>query len=389
MPRKKEGRAAQGAGTIRKRSDGRWEARYTAGRDPGTGKQIQKSIYGKTQGEVRKKLAAITVGLDEGTYQDPKKMTVAAWLEIWQADYLGGVQVQTVTAYRSITKNHLIPAFGAVLLQKLQPHQVQRFYNNLAVDHAPKTVRNIYGVLHRALEKAVDLKYIKTNPADADLCILPKKQKYEIHPLDHDQIPVFLEAAADDPYRDLYALDLFTGLRSSELVGLTWDCIDFQKGTIYIHRQLLCLKGGYAWGLPKHGKKRTLSPASLVMDHLHTIRTKQLEARLAAGTVWMNDEDFVFTNARGGHFIQETVRKHFKAIAKTMDLPDLRLHDLRHSYAVASLEAGDDIKTLSENLGHHSVAFTLDVYGHYTDSMRKKSSERMNDYISNTLDGKL
>ena len=86
MARKSNTRGAQGGGTIRQRKDGRWEARYTVGRDPGSGKQVQRSVYGATQQEVRKKLAQLTAALDAGTYKEPCKMTVGQWLDIWAAD---------------------------------------------------------------------------------------------------------------------------------------------------------------------------------------------------------------------------------------------------------------------------------------------------------------
>ena len=114
MPRKSNTRAAQGAGTIRQRKDGRWEARYTVGRDPGTGKQVQRSVYGATQQEVRKKLAQLTAALDAGTYKEPCKMTVGQWLDIWSADYLGGVKPFTVRSYSELLCFLLIGAVGCV-----------------------------------------------------------------------------------------------------------------------------------------------------------------------------------------------------------------------------------------------------------------------------------
>ncbi|MGL4547138.1 tyrosine-type recombinase/integrase [Eubacterium aggregans] len=383
MPRKKEGRAAQGAGTIRQRANGSWEARYTLGRDPATGKQIQKSVYGKSQAEMRCKLAQITVEIDGGTYQDPSRLKVGEWLDIWEKEYLVNLQPTTRRAYERNIENHLIPKLGGVDLQKLKPHQVQMFYNKLGDSLAPKTIRNIHGILHKAMAQAVTLGYIRTNPAEG--YTLPKKEKYEIHPLDQEQIPAFLEAARGDNFYSLYVVDLFTGLRLSEIIGLTWDCIDFEAGTIYVRRQLHKLVGTYQWGPPKHGKKCTIAPATSVMAILKDVRTGQLEERLAAGSAWQNEDGFVFTNPLGIHYAHATVREYYKRIVNTIGLPELRFHNLCHSYAVASIQAGDDIKTVQENLGHHSAAFTLDTYAHVTDAMHKNSSERMNDFITQTL----
>lgn len=127
-------KAASGTGTIRKKTVTRsgkeytyWEARYTAGRDPGTGKQIQRSITGKTQKEVAQKLKAATASIDQGTYTAPSKMTVGQWLDIWTADYLGGVKPYTVASYTSVARNHIKPALGAVKLEALNAHTIQGF----------------------------------------------------------------------------------------------------------------------------------------------------------------------------------------------------------------------------------------------------------------------
>ncbi len=167
-------RSPAGSGTIRQRADGRWEARYTAGRDPGTGRQVQKSVYGASQAEVLKKLQIIHVERESGTFTEPSKMTVSAWMDIWQADYLGAVKPSTKDNYATHTKNHIKPALGAVKLQKLNPHQIQGFYNSMMTGEdalTAKTVRNIHGILHKALEQAMKIGYIKSNPSKATLLI--------------------------------------------------------------------------------------------------------------------------------------------------------------------------------------------------------------------------
>ena len=163
MARRSNTRAAQGAGTIRQRKDGRWEARYTVGRDPGTGKQVQRSVYGATQQEVRKKLAQLTAALDVGTYKEPCKMTVGQWLDIWAAGYLGGVKPSTAFLYGEQIRLHIKPALGSVKLEALNAHTIQEFYNSLGAERegkrslSPKSIKNIHGVLHKALQQAVKL----------------------------------------------------------------------------------------------------------------------------------------------------------------------------------------------------------------------------------------
>ena len=183
MPRTKTmGRASNGGGSVRKvtvQKNGKtytyWQARYTEGFDPGTGKQIQKSITGKTQKEVAQKLRQVTTALDDGTYKAPSKLTVGEWLDIWTRDYLVSVKPRTADSYKTTVENYLRPSFGAMKLEAMKPQDVQRFYNSLQIKRgkkmplSAKSIRNIHGVLHKTLQQAVKLGHIRTNPAD--LCV--------------------------------------------------------------------------------------------------------------------------------------------------------------------------------------------------------------------------
>lgn len=172
-------------------------------------------------------------------------------------------------------------------------------------------------------------------------------------------------------------------MRRAELSGLKWDCVDFWKGTICIKRQWQKdpgKRGGFVLSSTKNGKPRIVKPAASVMEILHQERIRQGELRLKAGNLWQ-DDGFVFKNVLGAPLSPNTAYNHFKQIMASIGLPKTRMHDLRHTYAVASLANGDDIKTVQENLGHASAAFTLDRYGHVTDSMRQASSERMEQFF--------
>lgn len=384
-------RAAQGAGTIRKKTINRngqeytyWEARVTVGRDPGTGKQVQRSFTGKTQKEVREKMQAVAVALNESTYQEPAKMTVGEWLDIWESEYLESVNPRTRDSYRTVIRVHLKPAFGAVKLQNLQTHQIQKFYNGLQRGGlSPKSIKNFHGVLHKALQQAVELGYLRFNPSSA--CKLPRVERTEVTPLDNDAVKRFLQAVQGHKFESVYLVTLFTGMREGEVLGLTWDSIDFKTGTITISKQLQKERGGkgeYHLVSPKNGKSRRITPAATVMTILKKERIKQLENRMKSGSLWENSLNLVFTNEIGHNLSAQTVYLHFKKIAETIGRPDARFHDLRHSYAVAAIQSGDDIKTVQENLGHHTAAFTLDVYGHVTEQMKQDSADRMEAFIN-------
>ena len=229
MPRKKNTRAAQGAGNIRKKSVVRngkeytfWEARVTVGRDPGTGKQIRRSFSGKTQKEVREKLQAAAAAVNTGDYFEPSKMTVGQWLDTWAAEYLNSVKPRTVESYKANIKQHIKPAVGALRLSELTAVDVQRLYNNLTNKRtnkplSAKSKKNVHGTLHKALEKAVSLGYIRHNPADKP--DLPKVQKAEIKPLADDEMISFLDVVKGCEYEAVYVTTLFTGMREGGGAG--------------------------------------------------------------------------------------------------------------------------------------------------------------------------
>ena len=385
-------KGAKGGGTIRQRPDGRWEARYTFGIDPGTGKQIQKSVYGKTQKEVAQNLRQITAEIDAKTYVAPCKLSVAEWMAVWAQDYLVGIKASTAYLYKRTIELYIEPHLGHIRLDTLNAHTVQHFYNELAKpskpDAAPlsaKSIKNIHGVLHKALQQAVLLNYIRYNPTTA--CVLPKIVKKEIHPLTDQQTAQLLNLLKGSKYEIPLTVDLFTGLREGEPLGLMWDCVDFEKGTILVNKQLRRSqrKGGtYYFSPPKNNKSRTITPAPYVMKLLQAQRVQQARQRLMAGPAW-EDSGLVFTNEFGRYVSYRAIFDSFKRIVKRIGLPDARIHDLRHTYAVNCIRAGDDIKTVQSNLGHATAAFTLDVYGHFTDDMRSVSAQRMEGFITNVL----
>ena len=378
-------KGAKGGGTIRQRPDGRWEARYTLGIDPGTGKQIQKSVYGKTQKEVRQKLTAITAEIDEGTYMDVPRLKTADWLNTWVEEYIGNVKPATRKSYQDHVRLNIIPYVGAVPLSKLTAAMIQQMYNELQTDKglSPKTIKNVHGVLHRALEQAQKMGYIRNNPLTA--VTLPRIEKKQIKPLEDNELCAFLKEIRGDTYELVYFVTVFTGLRQGEVLGLTWDCVNFEKHTLLINKQHGKKKGTceYCFSSLKNDRSRLIEAADGVMDALkkQQIRQQRWAARLKDG--WENSDNLVFTTETGRYLCNQTVYLAFKKVMRRLHLDATRFHDLRHTYAVNSLKSGDDIKTVQENLGHQTAAFTLDVYAHATSSMKHESANRMDQYIHN------
>lgn len=378
---------ANGEGTIRKRSDGRWEGRYY---DPIADKQ--KSVYGKTQKEVREKLLNISKEISDGAYINVSDITVTEWFDIWLTQFIGNVKPLTKVSYETQCKGHIKQYIGNQKLKALTVQHIQNMYNSLSKGEdgraglSPKTIKNIHGVLHKSLEQAVKNGYIKHNPSEA--CVLPKVYRKEIHPLSEQDIQKFIIAIQDDRFKDVFLFALFTGMRQGEILGLTWDCVDFDNGIIYIRRQLQKERqknAKYYFSSLKNDRPRMIAPAPSVFEILKKRQKRQNDEKLLMRERWVGDslsDDFVFTDNVGKHLTPHTIYNHYKDIAKDIGIPDSRFHDLRHSYAVISLQNGDDVKTVQEALGHHTAAFTLDVYGHVSQTMRKESANRMENFIS-------
>ena len=417
MASNKNTRRASGTGSIHKKTVMRngtaytfWEAQVTVGSDPGTGKRIRKTFTGKTQKEVREKMQEAAAAVQNGTYFEPSKMTVGEWLDLWLAEYCGDKKYLTQKHYKAQVEQHIKPALGAVKLGKLTAPQIQKFYNTLGktgrtvkkkdkktgkitVTHEPlatKSIRNIHGIFTKALHVAVNVGYLQINPADR--VTLPRVEKKEIHPLTDAEVSAFYAEAQKDEYRYLLQILPFTGLRESEAIGLTWDCIDFDAQTITIKQQLVKkpkADGGVGLAETKNSKIRVIKPAPTVMQLLKQRERQQMGQRLKAGELWegwQNEKErktaLVFTTLTGSYLSPQTVYIHCKKLFDRIGAEDHTVHDLRHSYAVLSLQNGDNVKTVQGNLGHATASFTLDVYGHVSERMKDDSAARMEAYIA-------
>lgn len=378
-------RRAKNEGTIRKRPDGRFEARVVLGHDPGTGKPIRKSVYGKTQKEVRKRMEQMKAALASGTYSEPTHLPLKQWLDTWLTTYCRNVKPATYQKYEQDIRNHIAPALGAVKLDMLTPLQVQKFINSLQDREKPlssKTVKNIHSVLHSSLDKAVELDLIFRNPADR--CTLPRIERKEPTAFDIEQIKAFLAVLDDSTMSIALKVDLFTGLREGELLGLRWSCVDFENGSILVDKQLTEPRGGVrVLASLKNDKPRTLVPAPYVMELLRSHRQRQLTQRMRLGPLWDDGgfPDLVFTDETGKFIHYQRLLRYYQRMAKQAGIDSTCLHHLRHTFATNSLFAGDDLRTVQENLGHATAAFTLQMYSHVTPSMREASAQRMQKLI--------
>ena len=249
MPKKR----ANGEGSIRKRSDGRWEGRYTVGHDPVTGKQIFKNVLGKTQAEVRDKLAA---AIAEGQKIDvvvSDKMCVCDWMDTWLEK--PNMRASTYESYEGNIRLHVKPGIGDLTMSKVTTLDLQKFFNALLTEgrierkeskNKPKglsikTVSNIRTMLYSAFEKAVAEHLILTNPVAG--CKLPKREKQEMKTMPVEDLGRFFAEAKASGKFEFYYVEFSTGLRRGELLGLKWEDVDYEKKTLTIRRQVIRVQG--------------------------------------------------------------------------------------------------------------------------------------------------
>ena len=258
-------RRANGEGNIRKRKDGRWEGRYTAGYDPESGKRIIKNVLGKTQAEVKEKLKA---AISESQRLDVSKAgtyTVSSWVKTWYEVYAEPrIRPNTKAYYTNYIENHIIPGIGSIPLDKLTTIQIQRFYNNLQKSGrvqrknfpelrdkslSPRVVRGVHTLLHNCLEQAVAERLILTNPAQG--CKLPQLEKREMKILPQEKIGMYLAEAERRGLLAAFYLELTTGLRRGELLALLWTDLDVENMTISVSKQVNRINGVLVVSQPK------------------------------------------------------------------------------------------------------------------------------------------
>ncbi len=379
-------RRANGEGSIRKRADGRWEGRYTAGHDLETGKAIYKNVLGKTQSEVKDKLKKAieeTAGLD---VIKAEKYTLGQWMDIWFENYAKvKVRPSSHQTYRGYIDNHIKPNIGKIPLNKLSSLELQKFYKKLLGNGrvkrieskkqpkglSAKTVRNINQVISSALDLAKEQKLISTNPTDS--CALPKVEHKEMQTIPAEDLAKFLREAKASGVYEMYYIELATGLRRGELLGLKWSDIDFANRVIRVQRQVARINGEIVEAPLK--TKNSYRNISISDDTAEVLKAQREKV----------DSEYVFPSPNGGPISPDSVNHMLQRVLERAGLPKVRFHDLRHTFATIALQNGVDIKTVSGMLGHYSAGFTLDTYAHVTTAAQKEAANTMGNVLSGAV----
>lgn len=379
---------ANGEGNIRKRSDGRWEGRYTAGYDPKTGKRLIKNVLGKTQAEVKLKLARALEESRELDIVRADEYTVAEWLRLWYELYAKpNIRPTTADSYRRGIEQHVIPRIGSIRLNKLTGRELQKLYKDLQENGrlrevqkekdpglSNSTVRGIHMMLHNALDRAVKERLILHNPTED--CIIPKLEKKEMKILRPEDMRAYLAAAEKRGVLPMFYLELISGVRKGELVALLWDDLDIERRTISVSKQALSRPGGeIVVSRPKtENSIRVISIPQEAVDLLVAEHAKH------------PDNPYMFPSPKtGGMYYPDSVVNLHKKILKDAELEHIRFHDLRHTFATMALQNGVDMKTVSAMLGHYDAGFTLRTYTHATRQMQEHAAKKMGNFMTQVM----
>lgn len=370
------------AGQIVPRGESRWLVRVFLGRDATGGRRYHNQTVHGTKKDAQKYLTKAQRDLDLGQFVEPSDRPLEGFLSEWLAGSVAArVTPRTADAYSALIRLHINPVLGNRKLSLLTSADIQKLYAGMTERGlSPRTVRYTHAVLSMALDQAVKWSFLAKNPAKA--VDLPRNRPQEMRFFTREQATAFLTAAESDRWHVLWHLLLVTGMRPGEALALKWSDLDGQR--VRIQRNLVRSPDG-RWVLkePKtqRGIRAVAVPAATT-DLLQRHRRHQLEERLKAGPGY-EDRGFVFAATNGNPLDWHVlVQRHFNAIIKAAGLPRIRPYDLRHTTATLLLAAGENIKVVSERLGHANAAMTLNVYSHVLPDMQEAAAGRMAESLS-------
>lgn len=377
-------RRPHGEGSIYQRKDGTWAgvSKYTA-----QDKTIKKHfVYAKSYNKVAKKKKEWEATNSKGPVSTDADMTLSDYARtIYFPSYSDGrIRQSTYEGYLRTFNAHIKPKIGHIKLCALRRDRVKAFLDDRLEHGNLKTggplkrrqVEYIYTILRMILHYAVNNEILQRNVCD--LVTIPgKKDKLTFHPWTTEQTELFVESVQKSRLFPLYMVACYTGLRRSEILALSWDNIDFTKGTISVQRALTRSIGGVKFGPPKSNQsRRTICVSEPVINALKIWKKKQATEKLAFPGHY-NTDNLVFCSEMGEPFNPERISRTFQADLMKSGLPHIRFHDLRHGYGTMLLEEGVDIAVISKMMGHSSIAVTADIYLKVREPLMKDAASRL------------
>ena len=380
-------RRPSGDGMVRKREDGRWEGRIVVGHKS-NGDSIFRYLSAGSQKELLAKLHRNIEEYRDVDLREESKMPLGEWLDPWLEEYAApSVRPSTLEGYRGYVERNIKPRLGnkpvgkitvediRQLYRELQEHGRQEEHPQYGYKLAGSTIRRIHGVLHEALDAAAQENLIARNPTDG--IILPRKKAAPKQVLNDAQLERFMTASQEDKvWHDFFYTELTTGLRLGEICGLMWSDFDGRKGTLSISRTLRKEKGGRLVA----GDTKTYAGTRTILLPTSTAERLRLRKKTSYSPWIFHDPLRPETLLNPG-----TAYRQLKKVLQETGLPELRFHDLRHTFATHALASGVDAKTLSGILGHTKASFTLDTYTHTTGDLQKRAAEIIGGFLTDYL----
>lgn len=371
-------RRKQGEGTLRKRADGRWEARVVIGYDE-KGNPITKNVTAMEKGKCLEKLEQLKEKCGvQLTGKVKAEMAFGDWLDFWYQQYAKQtLRPTTQSGYENMIYNHIILDIGKIPLNKLTQNDLQQFYTRLknggrkvrtelyGKGLSDRMVRGCHAMCRKALEKAVADGIIRINPAIG--CKLPPKKAKEMQVLTREEMQRFMAQAKADGYFELFLLELCTGMRRGEIVALQWDDLNMQTGELHICRQATTVHGNIHICAPK--TKSSIRTVILPPDIVKILA----EYKKRINSRWM----FPSPVKEDAPYHPSAIRKVLDRTLERAECKHVRFHDLRHTFATTALANGMDVKTLSAIIGHISSETTLNIYTHITDNMQRSAANKI------------
>lgn len=343
----------------------------------------------RTAREAREARTEVLSQVRHRTYTPANRITVSTFFE---EKWLPAIQVRqsTKSSYEAIVRKHILPSLGAIRLAELDPSHLNSLYSRLLSNGrkdgqplSPKSVRNIHIVIRKALEDARRWKLVSRNVAvDAD----PPRQlppgSLMVRTWTSEELKSFLKHASDDRLAAAWHLAAMSGMRRGEILGLRWQDVDLEQGRLSVRQTLVSIDYKVVFSTPKTpNSKRSIPIATSTVSALRHHRAKQAAERLSQGPLYQ-DSNLVFTRSDGSAIHPVLFSQTFNSLSKTSGVPTIRLHDLRHTFATLALEAGINVKVVSELLGHSTVAFTLQVYSHAIPAMQEEAAEAFATFVN-------
>ncbi|MCC6619214.1 MAG: site-specific integrase [Chloroflexi bacterium] len=361
-------------------SEDRWRAALTW--TDAAGRQQRRVVSGKTQDAVRSRLTELRADLEHGL-EPVVAGTVTAFLTGWLEREKQRVRPSTWRGRHHHVQAYIVPALGALKLDKLTPGHVERMTAAM-IDRGltPRTASHVRVTLRRAMADAQRDGLVHRNVAALARPprVTPRTLEPGLHYFDAKQLRRLLAVAAEYDIGALVTVAATTGLRRGELLGLSWDDIDWTVGTLTVRRSLARAWGrGYELSAPKTNRsRRTIHLADPAIEALRREERAQDAARDAAGSPWQNTDRLVFTDAIGRPLSPDAVHVAYHALRDAAGLPSVPFHGLRHSTATALLSAGVPLRVVSDLLGHSGIAITADYYAHVEQDLRRDAADAMN-----------